>query len=178
MKVSFDEMKNIKEKKDSLVNKDIENSNVFRRIFSHLSKPTGYKPVIFMIILFVLQQFTGIYTFQFNAVTMLRVIIFMFFLNCILWISCGIILYFIFKEVAKGIDDKLATFLFGFFRFILSFVATGMLRTYGRRPLCIISGIIMGITLFISGLCVYLRNIGNIFNIRNLVNLYNETFYT
>lgn len=84
MKVSFDEMKNIKEKKDSLVNKDIENSNVFRRIFSHLSKPTGYKPVIFMIILFVLQQFTGIYTFQFNAVTMLRVIIFMFFLNCIL----------------------------------------------------------------------------------------------
>jgi len=67
-------MKNIKEKKDLLINKEIEKSNVFRRIAWHLSNPTVYKPAIFMVILFVLQQFTGIYTFQFHAVKMLRVI--------------------------------------------------------------------------------------------------------
>lgn len=37
-----------------------------------------------------------------------------------------------------------------------------MLHNYGRRPLCIISGIIMGTTLFITGLCLYLKTIGNI----------------
>lgn len=54
-----------------------------------------------------------------------------------------------------------ATFLFGFLRFILSFVATGMLHTYGRRTLCMISGTIMAITLLISGLCYHLKTIGN-----------------
>jgi len=67
-------MKNIKEKKDLLINKDIENSNIFRRIAWHLSKPTVFKPVLFMTVFFVLQQFTGIYTFQFHAVKMLQVI--------------------------------------------------------------------------------------------------------
>lgn len=70
-------------------------------------------------------------------------------------------IHFISKEVAQGIDIKFATLLFGLFRFLLSFVATGMLHKYGRRPLCMISGIIMGITLFISGLCFCLRTKGN-----------------
>lgn len=53
--------------------------------------------------------------------------------------------------------------MFGFLRFILSFMATGMLHSYGRRSLCIFSAIAMGITLFISGLCIYLRTIGNLY---------------
>ncbi|XP_060862227.1 facilitated trehalose transporter Tret1-2 homolog isoform X3 [Metopolophium dirhodum] len=133
---TFNEMKSIKEKKDLLINKEMEKSNVFRRIAWHLSKPTVFKPALFMVVFFVLQQFTGIYTFQFHAVKMLH-------------------------EVAQGIDIKFATLLFGLFRFLLSFVATGMLHNYGRRPLCMISGIIMGITLFISGLCFYLRTNGD-----------------
>lgn len=68
---------------------------------------------------------------------------------------------YILKEVVKGVNLKFATFLFGLLRFILSFVATGMLHTYGRRPLCMISGIIMAITLLISGLCFHLKAIGN-----------------
>lgn len=63
--------------------------------------------------------------------------------------------------MAEGVDYKLSTLLFGFLRFILSFMATGMLHKYGRRPLCIFSGIVMGITLFISGLCIHLKTIGN-----------------
>lgn len=66
------------------------------------------------------------------------------------------------KEVANGVNYKVATLLFGFVRFVLSFVATGMLHNYGRRPLCIISGIIMAITLFISGLCFHFKTSGNL----------------
>jgi len=69
----------MKIKKDLLLNKTIENSNLFRRIIWHLSKPTVFKPAIFMIIFFVLQQFTGIYTFQFHAVKMLQVLHFSIF---------------------------------------------------------------------------------------------------
>lgn len=73
MQDSFNEMKTYKEKNLS-INKDIGNSNVFMRIAWYLSKPTIYKPAILMIIFFVLQQFTGIYTLQMFAVEMLKVI--------------------------------------------------------------------------------------------------------
>lgn len=66
-----------------------------------------------------------------------------------------------FKEVAQGVDPKVATILFGFLRFLLSFAAAGMLHNYGRRPLCIYSAIIMGIALLICGICYHLRAIGN-----------------
>lgn len=74
MQEHFNEMKSNKEKKDLLIDREIEKSNVFRRIAWHLSNPTVFKPALFMVILFVLQQFTGIYTFQFHAVKMLQVI--------------------------------------------------------------------------------------------------------
>lgn len=67
-------MKIIKQKKDLLINKkDFEDRNVFQYISWHLSKPTVFKPALLMIIFFALQQFTGIYTFQFHAVKMLQV---------------------------------------------------------------------------------------------------------
>lgn len=66
-------MKITKEKKDLLVNKDLKDLNVLQRIAWHLSKPTVFKPAILMVIFFALQQFTGIYTFQFHAVKMLQV---------------------------------------------------------------------------------------------------------
>lgn len=68
-------MKKNKETKDSLTSNDIKNSNVFKHFIWNLSKPTVYKPAVLLSILFVLQQFTGIYTFQFNAIKMLQVII-------------------------------------------------------------------------------------------------------
>lgn len=68
-------MKTNKEKKDLLMNNDIGNSNVFMRISWYLCKPTIYKPALLMVVFFVLQQFTGIYTLQMYAVDMLKVII-------------------------------------------------------------------------------------------------------
>lgn len=168
MQASFNEMKKIKEKNDVLTNKDIENSNIFRRMVWHLSNPTVIKPLIILSTFFVLQQFTGIYTFQFHAVNMLKVlyIIFLILLLILLLFNiyillCIYIYFLILQEVVKGVDVKFATFLFGFLRFILSFVATGMLHTYGRRPLCMMSGIIMAITLLISGFCFHLKAIGS-----------------
>lgn len=73
-------MKKNKATKDLARDNIIENSNIFKRINWYLSKPTVYKPALFMVILFVLQQFTGIYTFQFHAVKMLQVSIFHNFL--------------------------------------------------------------------------------------------------
>lgn len=73
-----------------------------------------------------------------------------------------LILCLILKEVVPGVNIKLATLAFGTFRFILSFIATGVLHNYDRRTLCIFSGTIMGVALFVSGLCYHYRtNTGN-----------------
>lgn len=66
-------MKLTKEKKNLMQNTNLENKNVFQYIAWHLSKPTVFKPALLMIVFFALQQFTGIYTFQFHAVKMLNV---------------------------------------------------------------------------------------------------------
>ncbi|XP_050420599.1 facilitated trehalose transporter Tret1-like [Adelges cooleyi] len=130
----LEDIKKLKEKKVFLLSQQV-NGNWFKRAIWHLSKPTGYKPVILMTIFFLLQQFTGIYTLQFYAVNML-------------------------SNIAKEIDIKLATIIFGTVRLILSFMATGVLHKYGRRPLCMNSAIVMGLSLFVSGLCLYLRKSG------------------
>lgn len=72
MQESFNEMKTYKEKNRSM-NVDIGNRNVFMRIYLYLCKPTVYKPAFLMIVFFILQQFTGIYTLQMFAVSMLKV---------------------------------------------------------------------------------------------------------
>lgn len=41
--------------------------------FSGLGKPTGYKPLIIMIILFTFQQYTGVYITTFYAVQFFKV---------------------------------------------------------------------------------------------------------
>lgn len=85
-----------------------------------------------------------------------------FFSYVVILLYVFLILCIILKEVTHGINVKFATLAFGTFRFILSFVATGVLHSYGRRTLCIFSGTIMGVTLFISGLCYHYRtNTGN-----------------
>lgn len=44
-----------------------------RTTFSGLLKPTGYKPLIIMIILFTFQQYTGVYITTFYAVQFFKV---------------------------------------------------------------------------------------------------------
>ncbi|XP_050544086.1 facilitated trehalose transporter Tret1-like isoform X2 [Daktulosphaira vitifoliae] len=131
-KDKLEELIQIKQKKDLMLCRNVEESSGIRRILWHMSQPICYKPIIIMALFFLLQQYTGIYTIQFYIVD-------------------------IFKDIAKGIDKKIATILFGVARLILSIIATGILHNYGRRPLCISTGITMGYSLLVAGICVKLR---------------------
>lgn len=100
MQESFDEIKKIKEKSDLLIDKAVENSNVFRRIAWHLSKPTVFKPLLILSVLFILQQFTGIYTFQFHAINMLKVLYIDILISFLLFINIYTFFFF-FKYLRK-----------------------------------------------------------------------------
>ncbi|CAD6233299.1 GSCOCG00007118001-RA-CDS [Cotesia congregata] len=89
-------------------------------------KPTGWKPMIILIIFFLFQQFSGIYITLFYAVT---------------W----------FQEVKSGVNEYTASILVGLTRFLCSMVNTWLLRRYKRRPLCIISALGMAVCMSVSG---------------------------
>ncbi|RLU22918.1 hypothetical protein DMN91_005196 [Ooceraea biroi] len=89
-------------------------------------KPTGWKPMTILFLLFSFQQFSGIYITLFYAVT---------------W----------FQEVGAEVDEYLASILVGLTRFLCSMVNTWLLRRYKRRALCIISSLGMTLCMGVSG---------------------------
>nr|CAD7198175.1 unnamed protein product [Timema douglasi] len=89
-------------------------------------KPTGYKPMLVLSGLFFFQQFSGIYSTLFYAVTF-------------------------FEDVGSGIDPTFATVLMGSVRCLMSGCNTGLMKRFGRRPLCMLSGCGMAICLSVSG---------------------------
>ncbi|KAL0107114.1 hypothetical protein PUN28_015566 [Cardiocondyla obscurior] len=89
-------------------------------------KPTGWKPMAILFLLFSFQQFSGIYITLFYAVT---------------W----------FQEVGAGVDAYMASILVGLTRFLCSMVNTWLLRRYKRRSLCIISSFGMALCMIVSG---------------------------
>ncbi|XP_011861463.1 PREDICTED: facilitated trehalose transporter Tret1-2 homolog isoform X1 [Vollenhovia emeryi] len=97
-------------------------------------KPTGWKPMAILFLLFSFQQFSGIYITLFYAVT---------------W----------FQEVGSGVNEYIASILVGVTRFLCSMVNTWLLRRYKRRILCIISSFGMALCMIVSG--YYTLNIKN-----------------
>lgn len=93
-------------------------------------KPTGWKPITILFLLFSFQQFSGIYITLFYAVT---------------W----------FQEVGSGVDEYIASILVGVTRFLCSMVNTWLLRRYKRRSLCIISSLGMALCMTVSGYYTY-----------------------
>ena len=89
-------------------------------------KPTGWKPMLILFLLFFFQQFSGIYITLFYAVT---------------W----------FQEVGSGVNEYTASILVGVTRFLCSMVNTWLLRRYKRRPLCMISSLGMAVCMSVSG---------------------------
>ncbi|XP_011503775.1 PREDICTED: facilitated trehalose transporter Tret1-2 homolog [Ceratosolen solmsi marchali] len=94
--------------------------------FRALLKPTGWKPMLILFLLFLFQQFSGIYITLFYAVT---------------W----------FEEVGAGFDPYIASILVGLTRFFCSMINTWLLRRYRRRILCIISSLGMAVCMTVSG---------------------------
>lgn len=99
-------------------------------------KPTGWKPIMILFLLFSFQQFSGIYITLFYAVT---------------W----------FQEVGAGVDEYKASILVGVTRFFCSMVNTWLLRRYKRRQLCIVSALGMALCMSVSGYFTYLIKNGD-----------------
>nr|CAD7450269.1 unnamed protein product [Timema bartmani] len=55
------------------------------------------------------------------------------------------------EDVGSGIDPTLATVLMGSVRCLMSGCNTGLMKRFGRRPLCMLSGCGMTICLSVSG---------------------------
>ncbi|GLH06723.1 Facilitated trehalose transporter Tret1-2 homolog [Gryllus bimaculatus] len=111
-------------------------ANTMRVRLDTFLQPCGYKPLLILFGLFLIQQFSGIYITLFYAVNF-------------------------FKDVGSSFDPRLATVLVGAARFTMSLCNTGLLKRFGRRPLCMVSGLGMAACMGVSGyFTLHLRNGG------------------
>uniref|UniRef100_A0A8D8ZHF9 Facilitated trehalose transporter Tret1 n=2 Tax=Cacopsylla melanoneura TaxID=428564 RepID=A0A8D8ZHF9_9HEMI len=96
------------------------------RVLKAYFSPAGYKPLLILMVLFTFQQLSGIYITISYAVTF-------------------------FEDVSVEINGSLSSIYLGLSRFIGGIFAVYMLKTVNRRPLLMISSLIMAIFMFISG---------------------------
>ncbi|XP_066995155.1 facilitated trehalose transporter Tret1-2 homolog isoform X2 [Anabrus simplex] len=89
-------------------------------------RPAGYKPLCILCGLFLIQQFSGIYITLFYAVTY-------------------------FEDAGSSVDPSIATILVGAVRCFMSLCNTALMKRFGRRPLCMLSGCGMAICMIVSG---------------------------
>ncbi|XP_055385969.1 facilitated trehalose transporter Tret1-2 homolog isoform X2 [Condylostylus longicornis] len=93
---------------------------------AHFLKPTGYKPIIILFWLFLIQQFSGIYITLFFAVTF-------------------------FQQVNSEINAYTASIFVGVTRFVMSLGNAWLLKRFKRRKLIMTSSLGMAGCMFISG---------------------------
>ncbi|KAL6440076.1 hypothetical protein ACFW04_003007 [Cataglyphis niger] len=105
-----------------------------KHYYHKFTSPTVYKPIAILFLLFLLQQLSGCYVIIFYAIS-------------------------VFHEMGgtfgKGFDENDALIMLGIIRFIVSILTVFYSRKYGRRVLCILSGIGMTISMFLSGMYMY-----------------------
>lgn len=98
------------------------------------TSPTVYKPMLILFLVFVLQQLSGSYVIIFYAISIFR--------------EMG--------EISGNSFNEYSTLvLLGIIRFIMSLVTVFCSKKYGRRVLCIVSGIGMAISMFLSGMYMH-----------------------
>ncbi|RZC37903.1 facilitated trehalose transporter Tret1-2 -like, partial [Asbolus verrucosus] len=124
--MQFDHLLKEQEEKE----RTLERSGSLSTRIRELLKPTGYKPLLILLGLFVFQQFSGIYITLFYSVTF-------------------------FQEVGSEIDPYFASILIGGVRFFMSIVNTYMLKRFCRRTLILYGSAAMAVCMFVSGLYTY-----------------------
>ncbi|XP_018568116.1 facilitated trehalose transporter Tret1 [Anoplophora glabripennis] len=116
--------------------------------------PQTVKPFFILVILFLLQEFSGIYTLLFYAVSF-------------------------FEETDLNIDDYISSIIVGIIRFTMSIVAAFLINKFGRKVLCTFSSLGMALTMLTVAIYVkyyelnpeeekilsYLPLVGIIFNV-------------
>lgn len=107
---------------------------VFIQNYYLFTSPTVYKPILILFVFFLLQQLSGSYVILFYAIS-------------------------VFREMSRTFDQSFnergALVMLGIVRFIMSVVTVIYSRKYGRRVLCILSGIGMAISMFLSGMYMH-----------------------
>lgn len=105
-----------------------------KHLYHKFTSPTVYKPIAILVLLFLLQQLSGCYVIIFYAIS-------------------------VFHEMGgtfgKSFDENNALIMLGIIRFIVSILTVFYSRKYGRRVLCILSGIGMTISMFLSGMYMH-----------------------
>lgn len=94
------------------------------------TSPAAYKPILILFLLFLLQQLSGCYVVIFYAISVFR--------------EMG--------GIFGNFNEHGALVMLGIIRFVISIVTVFCSRKYGRRVLCIFSGIGMAISMFLSGM--------------------------
>lgn len=97
--------------------------------------PNAYKPIMILLLLFLLQQLSGSYVIIFYAIS-------------------------VFHEIGgafdKDFNENDALIMLGVIRFVINILTVFCSKRYGRRILCILSGFGMSISMFLSGMYMHL----------------------
>ncbi|KAJ8953695.1 hypothetical protein NQ314_007303 [Rhamnusium bicolor] len=134
-------------------NQKLKNANKSSLKDIYLS-PQTIKPFFILVVLFLLQEFSGIYTLLFYAVSF-------------------------FEETDLNIDEYVSSIIVGVIRFTMSVMAAFLINRFGRKTLCTLSSLGMAVTMLVVAVYVkyyelhpqeekilnYLPLIGVIFNV-------------
>lgn len=96
--------------------------------------PSAYKPFVILNMVFLLQQCTGTYAIIFYAVGL-------------------------FKDIGVSANPYLAAIIVGSIRLIGSLIGTILLKKFGRKPLMIVSALLMCVFMASLAICVYYKQI-------------------
>lgn len=105
-----------------------------KNYYQKFTSPEAYKPMLILFLLFLLQQLSGSYVIIFYAISVFR--------------EMG-------GTFGKDFNEHGALVMLGTIRFVISIVTVFCSRKYGRRVLCILSGIGMAISMFLSGMYMH-----------------------
>ncbi|XP_046387341.1 facilitated trehalose transporter Tret1-2 homolog isoform X2 [Ischnura elegans] len=119
---------------------------LMQHLYMLFFKPTGIKPLVILAMMFLLQQYAGVYITLFYAVN-------------------------VFKEMGGGaMNAYVASILVGLVRFTMSLVNIWLFRKFGRRPLCLLSTVGMAICMLTSGTSLYFTSIDEDIQFNGVVN--------
>lgn len=105
-----------------------------KKYYHKFKSPSAYKPMTILFVLFMLQQLSGSYIIIFYAMSIFDKMS---------------------RTLHKSFNENNALIMLGLVRFVISILTSFSSRKYGRRIICILSGIGMTISMFLSG--IYMR---------------------
>lgn len=109
----------------------IKSYGTVEKFSSKFTKRSSVMPVLLLMVIFLFQQLSGTYPIIFYAVQVFQ--------------SIG-------GQFGAGLDADSATIILGIIRFATSLLTAGLSRSFGRRPLLMVSGVGMTISAFIAAL--------------------------